>query len=464
MAKAKKLSLPKEWRTFANRYGTDRAYWYVPKGLAITPAALKSRLHVLKEFEGSAKPWRDLQQQYVQRLNDEKISNAGAEWPEGGAPLARMLKKVFGSVGLAWVDPAEHVEITPAGAAFLSSDKPEQVLSQQLSRYQFWNPSVKSKVHREIKVHPIPFLGEILRSVDGQSITAVEYSLFVARSKKFEDVDEALGQIDAFRKLDEDLQERVVEACEAYMLGGRRRKSIYNTIKLNRSYALKVWALSELIEMTDKPGLKLRKGALKEYRGYLANYGREGTYINFANEKDWIAYFGDPKAFPTVDTALEYYVDKGLVADAVATKKKTAKSAKELAEFQDMIVSEKAVEDYLENHLDVIGSKIGANLKLVKDGRQYSTTVGPIDLLTIDTKTSEYVVIELKKGRSADKVYGQCSRYMGWVRKNLAAEGAKVHGVIVARQIDDKLKAARDAHDTQVHLIEFEMKIGATAV
>jgi RecB family endonuclease NucS len=127
-----------------------------------------------------------------------------------------------------------------------------------------------------------------------------------------------------------------------------------------------------------------------------------------------------------------------------------------------MIVSEKAVEDYLENHLEVIGSKIGAKLKLV--GRQYSTTVGPIDLLAIDTKTADYIVIELKKGRSADKVYGQCSRYMGWVRKNLAGAGAKVHGVIVARQIDAKLKAARDAHDTKVHLIEFEMKIGATAV
>jgi RecB family endonuclease NucS len=129
-----------------------------------------------------------------------------------------------------------------------------------------------------------------------------------------------------------------------------------------------------------------------------------------------------------------------------------------------MVVSEKAVEDYLENHLDVIGSTIGANLKLVKDGRQYSTLVGPIDLLTVDTKTGDYVIIELKKGRSADKVYGQCSRYMGWVRKNLATDGAKVHGVIVARQIDDKLKAARDGHDTKVHLIEFEMKIGATAV
>jgi RecB family endonuclease NucS len=189
---------------------------------------------------------------------------------------------------------------------------------------------------------------------------------------------------------------------------------------------------------------------------------RKGAYIDFANEKDWIFYFGDPGAKPTIDTALDYYVNKGDVAAAIAAKKKTAKSAKELAEFQDMIVSEKAVEEYLEKHLDVIGSKIGAKLKFA--GRQYSTTVGPIDLLAIDVNTGDYVVIELKKGRSADKVYGQCSRYMGWVRKNLAADGGRVHGVIVSRKIDDKLKAARDAHDTKVHLIEFEMKIGVAAV
>ncbi len=126
-----------------------------------------------------------------------------------------------------------------------------------------------------------------------------------------------------------------------------------------------------------------------------------------------------------------------------------------------MIISEKAVEDYLEGNLDVIGSKIGADLVLL--GRQYSTPVGPIDLLTRDKKTSDYVVIELKKGRSADKVYGQCSRYMGWVRKNLA-HGESVHGAIVARGIDNKLKAARDAHDTKVHLIEFEMKVGTNVV
>ena len=460
MARAK-TALPKAWRQFANRYGADRAYWYVPKGLAVSTDALKSRLNILKEFEGGP-AWRDCQQDYVQRLNDENISVAEAEWDEGGAPLARMLKQVFVMLGLAWVDPAERVEITPAGDAFLTSKDPDGVLSDQLGRFQFWNPSVTSAAHKVIALHPTPFLGEALRSIDGHQVSAVEFTLFVSRAKNFSDVDAVIDQIERFRELDEKTQASVVKACESYKLPGIRRSSMYNTIRLNRPYALRMFALSRLVETDGAGGLALRKGALKKFRGYLANYAREGAYIEFENEKDWIAYFGDPGASPTVDTALEYYVNKGDVAAAIATKKKTAKSAKEVAEFQDMIVSEKAVEDYLEKHLEVIGAKTGTNLQL--EGRQYSTTVGPIDLLAIDTKTGDYVVIELKKGRGADKVYGQCSRYMGWVRKNLAGKGAKVHGVIVARDIDKKLMAARDAHDTKVHLIEFTMKIGATAV
>ena len=89
MAKGKKPTLSKEWRQFANRYGSDEAYWYVPKGLAVTPESLKPRLIVLKEFEGG-KTWRECQRGYIERLNAEKISEAATEWEGGGAPLARM--------------------------------------------------------------------------------------------------------------------------------------------------------------------------------------------------------------------------------------------------------------------------------------------------------------------------------------------------------------------------------------
>src|SRR5207248_3018647 len=158
------------------------------------------------------------------------------------------------------------------------------------------------------------------RNIDGQSFTGIEYTLFVSRAKRFADVDSVIEQIEEFRGLDSAMQDLVVRTCHSYKLPGIRRSSIYNTIRLDRSYALKMFTLSRLVEINDDGGLSIRKGALKGYRGYLSDYGREGAYIEFANEKDWVAYFGDPKAAPTIDTALDYYINKGDVAAAIATK------------------------------------------------------------------------------------------------------------------------------------------------
>ena len=218
MAKAKKLTLPREWRTFANCYGADHAYWYVPKGLAVSAKSLKPRLQVLKEFE-HGKPWRECQQDYVQRLNDEDISDAAAG-EDGGAPLARMLKQVFVMLGLAWVDPDDRVEMTIAGDKFLTDRDPEGVLSDQMSRYQFTNPSVKAVAHKSIKLHPIPFLGEVLRSLNGQRIDGAEYTLFASRAKSFEDVDEVIEQIEAFRDLSAEMRALVVKTCNSFKLPG----------------------------------------------------------------------------------------------------------------------------------------------------------------------------------------------------------------------------------------------------
>ncbi len=75
-----------------------------------------------------------------------------------------------------------------------------------------------------------------------------------------------------------------------------------------------------------------------------------------------------------------------------------------------------------------------------RDGIEYPTGVGPIDILAIDSDGS-YVVFELKRGRVADKAIGQISRYMGWLITN-REEGTKVKGVIVAKDISQNLRHA----------------------
>ena len=77
-----------------------------------------------------------------------------------------------------------------------------------------------------------------------------------------------------------------------------------------------------------------------------------------------------------------------------------------------------------------------------RDGRQYPTSVGNIDILAREPATGSYVVIELKKGQQSDRVVGQITRYMGWVRDNLCEGEEDVRGLIICKDVDERLMCA----------------------
>ena len=449
--RAVRPEIPSRWKRFVARYADDLAYWYQPKGLAVSVEAVHARLVPLVDMEGS-KPWRECQADYVRRLNDLEISAAK------GPALARMLKQVMGSLGLAWVDPEDLVEITPVGRAFLEANGQERagILALQSRRYQFWNPAVGSNAQRTIRLHPVPFLVRLLQSLDG-GISNTEYALFVAKAKAIEDVDHVLDHIEAFRELDDQLRSEIIQRLDAYQIGGAKRGSILNTIRLNRSYAMRMWELSGLFDEDYNPGIRLRSGVVRgAVRAWLEDYAANGTYIDFASEKAFFAWMGNPDAKPDRKTALDIYTERGDVDAATLAKRGLGASTAEIKRFRRMMLSEKVLEDTIEANFDSFARSLGRSLKFV--GRQYDTTVGPIDILAKDKKSGGYVVIELKKGRAADKVFGQLSRYMGWVRKNLAGS-APVSGMIVGTDMDAKLRAARDAHDTEVELVVYASRM-----
>src|SRR5207249_4551886 len=91
---------------------------------------------------------------------------------------------------------------------------------------------------------------------------------------------------------------------------------------------------------------------------------------------------------------------------------------------------ERQLEDFLASDLTLLEK----GLRLYRDedgreGRQYPTDVGVIDLLCV-RDNGDILIIELKRGRSSDTVVGQVSRYMGWVARHLA-DGKPVKGLIL---------------------------------
>lgn len=115
-----------------------------------------------------------------------------------------------------------------------------------------------------------------------------------------------------------------------------------------------------------------------------------------------------------------------------------------------------AVEDAasfaLEKHLEDFLVENWAQTELAKDfniyeedgeraGQQYQTDTGPIDVLAVSKDKKRLLVIELKRGKASDAVVGQLLRYMGYVRDEIAEEGQRVEGVIIA--LDDDVRVRR---------------------
>ncbi len=107
----------------------------------------------------------------------------------------------------------------------------------------------------------------------------------------------------------------------------------------------------------------------------------------------------------------------------------------------------------MEMHLEEFLVKNWAHTELGKEydifeedgecvGQQYETDTGPIDILAISKDKKKLLVVELKKGRASDAVVGQISRYMGYVKDELAEKGQTVHGVIIAHEDDQRFRRA----------------------
>jgi len=114
----------------------------------------------------------------------------------------------------------------------------------------------------------------------------------------------------------------------------------------------------------------------------------------------------------------------------IVTKNKSADS--------NTFYIERQLEDFLVENWE--NTEFGKKLELIQEGdkfsQQYPTKIGKIDILAKVKKTGQYVVIELKKGKTSDDVVGQIARYMGWIGEHKSKD---VRGIIVTSETDERL-------------------------
>lgn len=138
-------------------------------------------------------------------------------------------------------------------------------------------------------------------------------------------------------------------------------------------------------------------------------------------------------------------------------------SSEPALEDPNAFVLEKYLEDFIVTNFATIFKN---ELRIYEDadgndGQQYSTDIGPIDILAQTRSGGSFVVIELKKGRPSDQVVGQVLRYMGWVKKNLCVEGQAVKGLVICRDPDPKLSYALEMTnniDVRYYSVAFKLR------
>lgn len=207
---------------------------------------------------------------------------------------------------------------------------------------------------------------------------------------------------------------------------------------------------------------RVRVGSLTEdfYPNFLPVSWRQGADREFEDQ-----VFG---FFTIYEISEEKY---RVLAGAAPLAATTSGDAGPLSPPPD--VTEFALEKHLENFIVENFEKVfGGKLALYTDsegnsGQQYPTVspdgkeIGYIDILALDRATSEFLVIELKKGRESDKVVGQTLRYIGWVKENLCQNGEGVRGLIICSTADTRLRYAvkpiAELIDVKLYRIDFQL-------
>ena len=410
--------MPGDWSAFTASYRTDGHFQYFPHAHVGTDRFPRI-VAVLALFEGQA--WSDSQVMAALRV---------AKLTSGRTAGARMIRKATENLGFCWFD--DHILwITPAGRAFIDGPHRSKLMENLLWRYHLSNPVNDGAVGFDIFPHVA--LVEILLALPDHRVTRDEFILFVGRCRTHDDIPGTISLIKSWRTETLAAQDGIISAL------GRKE---FERRVTDSSYVLGFHGTATYLDRFDdvrrRKGIGLKSGA--ETLAGQRLIGHKGTAcpIEFQNPADFIAFHGDPEADLDPLANVDYLLDTSQWDKAVKAFKKLPPALRggvSEAEFEETVFLEKHLEDYLVKDLGLIEK----GLKLIK--RQHRIEVGAIDLFC-RAANGDSVVVELKRVRASDKVFGQLCRYIGCIRAHHAKPNQTVRGYIIGSEIDDKLRYA----------------------
>lgn len=443
-------------RTLVNRIKSDAEapdFWYVPKGKSVDAENWKliaEQLAVLNKFK--TVDWSDAQPLYVKELLKKKLIDPYKDHENDFSAVARMQLPVWRLLGLAWVNSKNVPEVTEVGERFIKSTDDasrRKLLTMQLHRYQFYNPS-NDHHFSTFRTFPIVGLYRMLLDLGGR-MNWPEFLIFGTRARTFQDAEELVDLVEEWRSLAEVEQEALFGLAKTIPSLSHTKSEDGTTMgKVDRAsnYIKALLRISPYLECS-KEHVAIPAEQKRAVRRIVREAYKTAEFVDYASEQDWLAQYGQTPVearwgspWTTASDARSYYERIGLIdaATEAFAKEIGSKSSKAIDKYKRVQIRERVLEDLLEADLE----SLEKGLKLI--GRQYATASGPIDLLAKDANDL-LVVIELKRGRTSDKVVAQIGRYLTWVTDRLAkGKSERVRGIVVGAEFDHTFALAIRRH------------------
>ncbi len=193
------------------------------------------------------------------------------------------MKRVYENLGLCWVVSGQPIRITPAGREYLKEKGPSKVLDAHIWRYQLPNPLNDVEATKGISLFPHLVVAEMLLACDNY-ITNDEFVLFVVRMKRSTGMAIGIERIRAWRKAPQATKTEIFN---------RLALTKYTTIDQNSGFPLAFHRCDLLLDRrTDQ--LSVSKKNAEDLAAMLELFKGEAVPIQFNDEPDTIAFYGDP--------------------------------------------------------------------------------------------------------------------------------------------------------------------------
>lgn len=353
------------------------------------------------------------------------------------AANARNFLSIYKKLGMAWAADLRGVTITSTGMKFMSKEIDWRVvLEKQLLKWQLYNPTVPRR-YDQMQVFPYIFLLELLLKLESPQLSKREYTLFATKATSMGEVEKVANYISAYRELSEERKSEVVEQLRRP--SRNRARSVYDEIHDSAAKEIGFFALAgPLVTERIEGAIGLVVGDRQRAESLLEK-SRRLVFIEFRNQLDWFSYFGDWDKGPTIEDAIRYYAEVGELKKAKRVVGKPQATENDKEDLKS-VIKEKDIELWFLTRLPFVEEGLRLYKQGSISGHQFSTEIGQIDILALDSH-GRFVVIEFKRDQSSDQTVGQLLRYVGWVHVNLA-KNAAVRGIVIASEIDDKTRYA----------------------